>query len=94
MICITCANFFVSCLCAVSSTISYFCSYNAFKFTKFNLEEKETLVDNTPTYMRKQMKSNDEINDTPEPITIDSSDDMLMFSDDLEVPAFIRNRNL
>ena len=61
---------------------------------KFNLEEKETLVDSNPTYMRKQMKKDDEIIDTPEPITIDSSDEMLMFSDDLEVPAFIRNRNL
>ena len=61
---------------------------------KFNLEEKETVVDSTPTYMRKQMKNDDEINDTSEPITIDSSDEVLMFSDDLEVPAFIRNRNL
>ena len=41
------------------------------------------------------MESVEDNLETPEPVvTADQQDDVLVFSDDLEVPAFIRNRNL
>ncbi|MAJ44780.1 MAG: cell division protein FtsZ [Candidatus Marinimicrobia bacterium] len=58
-------------------------------------ENHQSVFNNTPTYMRKQIESADGNLETPE--SIDSSEkqeDVLVFSDDLEVPAFIRNRNL
>ena len=62
---------------------------------KIEQEEPEPLFNNTPTYMRKQMESVEDNLETPEPVvTADQQDDVLVFSDDLEVPAFIRNRNL
>ena len=60
---------------------------------KLDLVEKDSVLENTPMYMRKQMETVEEISESSEPVTVDASDDMLMFSDDLEVPAFIRNRN-
>ena len=66
-------------------------SYNQ---PKAETEEKESIIDNTPTFMRKKMESVEEVTTPEDPVSNESNDDVLVFSDDLEVPAFIRNRNL
>ena len=43
--------------------------------------------------MRKKLELDDE-KDVANVNSEENKDDMLVFSDDLEVPAFIRNRNL
>ena len=52
-------------------------------------EMNDEIPETTPMYQRKQME---QVSSTDENSS-DKKDDMLMFSDDLEVPAFIRNRH-
>ena len=62
---------------------------------KVESEETESIVDHTPMYMRKKMETvEDEVSEATEPEMNGQKDDVLIFSDDLEVPAFIRNRNM
>ena len=55
---------------------------------KASTELNSDIPETTPMYQRKQMEQVTEKVDTNT-----ENDDMLMFSDDLEVPAFIRNRH-
>lgn len=62
---------------------------------KVENDETGAIIDNTPTYIRKQMETVNESSETSNLVQpeIKSNEEVLVFSDDLEVPAFIRNRN-
>ena len=62
---------------------------------KVENDETGAIIDNTPTYIRKQMETVNESSEASNLVQPEktSKEEVLVFSDDLEVPAFIRNRN-
>jgi len=60
---------------------------------KPTIEEKEQFNDITPMYRRKQMENMEESSEISSSEILEKQEEIPVFSDDLDVPAFIRNRN-